>query len=504
MRLEANDVGDSNAEQRGEEDRQHQQDKDQALKRRGALGEPGHVLGEFRLLLSALLNGFLQRGQIIFQVAQGAFLLGGVKGESTLIGLKPCDGLLQRLQVYLDRPLSEKVRCGRDHVAFEQWKHLADKRQDRFGDADGAFKLAWLVQWRDGLGQCRLRRRGTRRWFRRHDGRRMQRLHRFSIGCRFAFRRSRVLGWHAADQSFGLVIICEPDLRSSGFWRLRKLDFRDDFANLPGRQDGVGWIWSQGVNHASIAQVNYMGRRGIPPIRTRASRLVSLEQELTVNPVAARALRSLQRNILAGVITIGPLFVTWLIFSFLLGSLAQAGRPLVYVFTYIFPEDSLTQPWVQSVLAVLLTLVVLYVVGRLMSEVIGRQAFNLFESTLQRLPVVAKVYSSVRQLLDSMMVKKDSTQRVVLVDFPIAGQKSIGFLTRTLVDSTTGEELAAVLLPNAINPTSAFLQILPLRRVTPTDLNMEQAMSMLLTGGAVAPESLQFSQPQEAALPERS
>ena len=247
-----------------------------------------------------------------------------------------------------------------------------------------------------------------------------------------------------------------------------------------------------------------MGRRGIPPIRTRASRLVSLEQELTVNPVAARALRSLQRNILAGVITIGPLFVTWLIFSFLLGSLAQAGRPLVYVFTYIFPEDSLTQPWVQSVLAVLLTLVVLYVVGRLTSEVIGRQAFNLFESTLQRLPVVAKVYSSVRQLLDSMMVKKDSTQRVVLVDFPIAGQKSIGFLTRTLVDSNTGEELAAVLLPNAINPTSAFLQILPLRRVTPTDLNMEQAMSMLLTGGAVAPESLQFSQPQEAALPERS
>lgn len=222
-----------------------------------------------------------------------------------------------------------------------------------------------------------------------------------------------------------------------------------------------------------------------------------------MNPVVARALRSLQRNILAGLVTVGPLFVTWLIFSFLLGSLAKAGRPLVYVFTAFFPEDWMAQPWVQSVMAVLLTLVVLYVVGRLTSEVIGRQAFNLFESTLQRLPVVAKVYSSVRQLLDSMMVKKDSSQRVVLVDFPIQGQKSIGFLTRTLIDSNTGEELAAVLLPNAINPTSAFLQILPMRRVTMTDLNMEQAMSMLLTGGAVAPESLQFSQPQSAVLSER-
>ena len=108
---------------------------------------------------------------------------------------------------------------------------------------------------------------------------------------------------------------------------------------------------------------------------------------------------------------------------------------------------------------------------------------------------MAKVYTSVRQLLDTMMAKKESSQRVVLVDFPIAGQKSIGFLTRTMTDSTTGELLAAVLLPNAINPTSAFLQILPVERVTETDLNMEQAMSMLMTGGAVGPETIRYSQP---------
>jgi uncharacterized membrane protein len=133
------------------------------------------------------------------------------------------------------------------------------------------------------------------------------------------------------------------------------------------------------------------------------------------------------------------------------------------------------------------------VVGRVTSLVIGRQAFELFEALLERLPFVAKIYTSVRQLLDSMMAKKESSQRVVLVDFPIAGQKSVGFLTRTMTDSTTGELLAAVLLPNAINPTSAFLQILPLQRVTDTDLTMEQAMSMIMTGGAVGPDSIQFS-----------
>ena len=142
-----------------------------------------------------------------------------------------------------------------------------------------------------------------------------------------------------------------------------------------------------------------------------------------------------------------------------------------------------------------LTLIVLYLVGRVTSLVVGRQAFSLFEAALDRLPFVAKIYGSVRQLIDSMMAEKDSNQRVVLVDFPIVGQKSIGFLTRTLTDETTGKVLAAVLVPNAINPTSAFLQILPIDLVTETDMNMEQAMSMLMTGGAVGPEAIRFTKP---------
>jgi len=222
-----------------------------------------------------------------------------------------------------------------------------------------------------------------------------------------------------------------------------------------------------------------------------------LKWEKHVKTVFARPLRSLQNNILAGIVTIGPLFVTYLVFSFVLGSLAKAGLPVVQLLAFLFPEEWLRHPLMQSALAILLTLVVLYVVGRVTSLVVGKQAFNLFEAVLDRLPFVAKVYSSVRQLLDTMMAKKETSQRVVLVDFPIVGQKSVGFLTRTLIDSTTGAQLAAVLLPNAINPTSAFLQILPIERITETDLTMEQAMSMLLTGGAVCPESIRFSAPEK-------
>lgn len=219
-----------------------------------------------------------------------------------------------------------------------------------------------------------------------------------------------------------------------------------------------------------------------------------------MKPVLSRLLRSLQRNVLAGLITIGPLFVTWLVFSWVWSNLAKAGLPLAKLLDPAMPHELLDHPGFEPVLAVLLTLAMLYVVGVITSMVVGRQIFNLFEAVLERLPFIAKVYTSVRQLLDTMMAKKDAGQRVVLVDFPVPGQKCIGFLTRTLADSTTGQPLAAVLLPNAINPTSAILQILPADRVTETDLTMEQAMSMLMTGGAVAPDTIRFTAPADPSL----
>jgi uncharacterized membrane protein len=215
-----------------------------------------------------------------------------------------------------------------------------------------------------------------------------------------------------------------------------------------------------------------------------------------VNSQLARILHSLQRHILSGVMTAVPFFITWLVFTFILGVLANAGLPLIKLLALPFPAESwMNQHWVQYVLAVLLTIVVFYIVGRATSQVVGRQMFALFETSLERLPVVNKVYGSVRQLVETLASQKNTAHRVVLIDFPIPGQKCIGFLTHTITDAATGAPLAAVLVPMAINPSSANLQFLPMDKVTETDLTMEQAMSMLLTGGAVCPDTLRYSSP---------
>ncbi len=110
-----------------------------------------------------------------------------------------------------------------------------------------------------------------------------------------------------------------------------------------------------------------------------------------MHPIASRTLRDLKHNVLAGIVTAGPLFITWLVFSFVVGVLANVGRPFVRVLTSPFPNTVLVFPWVQYTLAVLLTITAFYIVGRATSKVVGRQLFDLFETMLEHLPLVNKI-----------------------------------------------------------------------------------------------------------------
>ncbi len=66
---------------------------------------------------------------------------------------------------------------------------------------------------------------------------------------------------------------------------------------------------------------------------------------------------------------------------------------------------------------------------------------------------------------------------------------------RTFPDSQTGEELATVYVPTAINPTAGFLQIVPVSRLISTDIPADQAMTMIISGGAVAPDHISIAPP---------
>jgi len=87
----------------------------------------------------------------------------------------------------------------------------------------------------------------------------------------------------------------------------------------------------------------------------------------------------------------------------------------------------------------------------------------------------------------------ESAQRVVLIDFPHEGLKTLAFVMRVYPDAKTGEELATVFVPTSPNPTTGYLEIVPMAKLVLTDIPTDQAMAMILSGGAVAPEGLSIS-----------
>jgi uncharacterized membrane protein len=206
-----------------------------------------------------------------------------------------------------------------------------------------------------------------------------------------------------------------------------------------------------------------------------------------------------QANLIAGLLTVAPLIAVWLVFDFFLETLSAWGRPLAMGLVVFLEQDfpglkpALDNPGIRWLIAVLVALLALYVIGAVAGRVVGQQLIHWMERVIARLPAVAMIYSAVKKLIDVVSHKPDSGQRVVLIDFPRDGLKAIGFVMRTFPDAKTGEELAAVYVPTAPNPTSGYLEIVPLARLTPTEIKGDQAMAMILSGGAVTPDRVSIA-----------
>jgi len=153
----------------------------------------------------------------------------------------------------------------------------------------------------------------------------------------------------------------------------------------------------------------------------------------------------------------------------------------------------LSEPWVKITIGITVTIAFILSIGFISRRVIGQRLLVWVESLISKVPLANTVYSSARKLLDMLQTKPDGTQRVVLINFPHENMKSVGFVTRILQDEHTGEELAAVYVPTTPNPTSGYLEIVPVNQLIPTDWTADQAMTFIISGGALAPDKIPFS-----------
>ena len=196
-----------------------------------------------------------------------------------------------------------------------------------------------------------------------------------------------------------------------------------------------------------------------------------------------RFLVHIQRTLVAGVLVTLPIGITVLIFKFFFDLLDPILKE---------PLTLLPGPEIPGIgFGALLVLV--YIIGLVAAHVVGRRLIELGHRVLEVIPGVKIIYGTTRAAIELLANSSSNEHRysgVVLIDFPRPGIQAIGLITSRMVD-TNGEEVLAVYVPTTPIPSSGFLVMTPASAVTHTDMTVDDAMKVVISGGILAGQVFQ-------------
>lgn len=129
--------------------------------------------------------------------------------------------------------------------------------------------------------------------------------------------------------------------------------------------------------------------------------------------------------------------------------------------------------------------------GFLTRYIAGRQIIATTEKVVDRIPFVSRIYRSVQQIRDVFVNREGAVfQRVVVLELFRKGVFAVGFVTSEehgVVQIAADKKLIAIFVPTTPNPTSGFLLYLPPEDLHPLDITVEEAMKLIVSGGAYIP-----------------
>jgi len=190
---------------------------------------------------------------------------------------------------------------------------------------------------------------------------------------------------------------------------------------------------------------------------------------------------------ITGILVVAPVSITLYLAWIFIGFVDNRITPLIPV--KYNPETYL--PFALPGLGLLILVVTLILVGAATAGFIGRLWARVSEQILGRMPVIRNIYGAVKQILETVLAQQSKAFReAVLVEYPRRGIWAIAFITgRTEgeVQNITEEECINIFLPTTPNPTSGFLLFVPKKDLVHLDMNVEEAIKMVISGGIVTP-----------------
>lgn len=180
-------------------------------------------------------------------------------------------------------------------------------------------------------------------------------------------------------------------------------------------------------------------------------------------------------------------------------------RPAVYTRMFwwnVMPE------WLVQLIGVAMAVSLIYLVGLLVGNLIGRTIWRLAELAVMRIPLIRAVYPAVKQVTDFLLVERGGTQfdssKVVAVQPHAGGIWSIGLVTGAglrALSEAVGEDMVTVFIPSSPTAFSGYVVVVPRDAVVELPLKVEEAMRLLVSGGVIAPGSAALPSGGVAAQP---
>ena len=160
----------------------------------------------------------------------------------------------------------------------------------------------------------------------------------------------------------------------------------------------------------------------------------------------------------------------------------------------LLPPQFRTEAWLGMHvpgMGVIMTLVIVFITGVLAANFIGERLVRLWNAILHRIPFVSSIYSSVKQVSDTLFSSSgEAFRKAVLVRWPHQGMWTIGFLTGTPggdVANHLRDDFLSVYVPTTPNPTGGYFVLVARKDLIELDMSVDQALKYIISMGVVAP-----------------
>ena len=188
-------------------------------------------------------------------------------------------------------------------------------------------------------------------------------------------------------------------------------------------------------------------------------------------------MQTIRAKLFAGLATLLPLYLTFIVIRFLFESLEKMSGPILKQFGLDIPG-----------LGIILTIILIYVLGLIVTNFLGRKIFDIGESIVKRVPIVSVIYTTLKQITDTFTKgTTDAFDGVVYIQYPRQGLWTMAFISGESKNKD-GIPYFHLFVPTTPNPTSGFFLMIPQADSISTGMTVEEGLKTIISGGLLAPK----------------